>query len=140
MNLTEAKKIIDAAVAECCKCVTPESARRKIEDILDSHTEEAVAKLLGFDNKWGDWEVDHCNGRQGESAAGDWLRKTAKEEVDKWLAKQAGALPDLSPAQKKALREDYRNTLAYHVKERLQVLAREHAVEAGGKIWKEIVG
>lgn len=140
MNLTEAKKIIDAAVAECCKCVTPESARRKIEDILDSHTEEAVAKLLGFDNKWGDWEVDHTNGRQGESAAGDWLRKTAKEEVDKWLATQAGELPDLSAAQKKALRAGYQNELEYHVKERLKARAKDHAEDVAEKLWKEIVG
>lgn len=87
-----------------------------VRSMLDRRVQEVVGKLLGFRAQYGDaWEVDHCNGRSGESAAGDWLRKQAGEAVRQWLTAQAGNLPDLSDKTVASLRAQYRRTLEEEV-------------------------
>lgn len=91
------------------------SIERDVTSILDKRAEEVVFKLLGFDNRWGRMEVDHCNGRAGESAAGDFIRAKAGAAVHAWLEAQVGKLPKLPKSAVKSLRdfylEVYRNTL-----------------------------
>lgn len=56
---------------------------------LEAQKAEITMKLLGMDNKWGRWEVDHCNGRhspitqeidaQAKSTVRDWVNAAIKE-------------------------------------------------------------
>jgi hypothetical protein len=91
---------------------------------LDSRMDSIVAKLLGFDDHWGKWEVDHCNGRNGESAAGDWLRQQVGETIKSWLAEQAGNLPKLPKTAITGLRKEYLRVL----ESELSKLMRDAAV------------
>lgn len=98
-----------------------------VRAMLDRRVQEVVAKLLGFGTRYGDgdeWKVDHCNGRSGESAVGDWLRERSGAAVHQWLTEQAGKLPDLPAKAVADLRAEYRDAL----KGELHRLVREKAV------------
>lgn len=113
-----------------------ENIEYKIIKMLDERCEKIVAKLMGFENPWGKWEVDHCNGRAGESAAGDWLRQRAGESVRAWLDKQAGDLPDLPKSAINALKKEYLCILEELVKEELEEIAKEKMM----KVVEELIG
>lgn len=99
----------------------------KIRRMLDRRLQEIVGKLMGFDTRWGDWELDHCNGRAGESAAGDWLRSQAGEAVKAWLSEQAGNLPPLPKNAAKALQKSYTDRLLDEAESLLKRKAQEDA-------------
>ena len=62
-----------------------------------------MLKLLGFEEGYGKYQLDHCNGRSGESSAGDFLRRTQADAIKNWLSNVA--MPSLSPEEEKMLRE-----------------------------------
>lgn len=98
-----------------------------VTKLLDSKREEIVANLLGFKIDWREWQVDNCNGRSGESAAGDLLRKTAGKAVDEWLLAQAGALPTLPKGAAKAFLREYAEALEDALRDRARSMAEEEA-------------
>ena len=110
-----------------------EVLNQRVHKLLDANAETIVLKLLGFDNRWNKWELDHCNGRKGESAAGDYLRQVQQDAIQDWLKNVK--LPELnktlSAAMQKSLKQDYENFL----RNRLYDYAREEA----DKTAKEII-
>lgn len=79
----------------------PEKIEQAVQAMLDKESQQLTVKLLGFDNRWGKWEIDHCNGRAGESAAGDYLRKTQQQAIQDWFSKMK--MPQMSAALKKEM-------------------------------------
>lgn len=110
-----------------------EVLNQRVHKLLDANAETIVLKLLGFDNRWNKWELDHCNGRKGESAAGDYLRQVQQDAIHDWL--KSVKLPELnktlSAAMQKSLKQDYENFL----RNSLYDYAREEA----DKTAKEII-
>lgn len=110
-----------------------EALTQRVHKLLDSNAETIVLKLLGFDNRWNKWELDHCNGRSGESAAGDYLRQVQQDAIQDWL--KSVKLPELSKSlssvMKKELEADYKRYLSQYL--------YEYAREAADKTAKEIV-
>lgn len=100
---------------------------REVKRRLDARTNEVVGKLLGFDSQWGEWRVDHCNGRAGESAVGNWLREKAGKAVSEWLSEQAGNLPTLPAKASQSLRHDYLNELHHCIRKELLTRAKRDA-------------
>ena len=97
---------------------------------LDRRVEQIVMALLGFNKRYSDddyWEVDHCNNRSGDSAAGDWLRQRAGGAVKIWLDKQVGKLPELSVRSVASLRAEYAKELEQGVRQMLHERAVESA-------------
>ena len=113
---------------------------KNVTKMLDARLEELVAKMMGFDYRYGRWELDHCNGRDGESAAGDWLRNRAKKAIEDWLEKQAGDLPALPSAAAKSLGSEYQRILLSQVHHHLETAVAETAREIAGKIASAIIG
>jgi hypothetical protein len=140
------KSMIDAAMAEADKAAQKWLNDRKdnigeaVSRMLDERLQEIVAKLLGFDNNWDRWEVDHCNGRHGESAAGDWLREKSGDAVREWLTKQAGELPQLPEKAVTHLRKCYLETLEDTLTGAVRNKAEEDVAEAFDDHLKAIVG
>lgn len=101
----------------------------KIEQLvratLNRKVDQVVLKLLGFDHRYESWQVDHCNGRAGDSAAGDWLRERAGAAVNTWLDEQAGKLPALPAKAVVSLRQSYYDALQHEVSR----LLRDRAIE-----------
>ena len=110
-----------------------EALTQRVHKLLDDNAETIVLKLLGFDNRWDKWELDHCNGRSGESAAGDYLRQVQHDAIQDWLKNVK--LPELnktlSAALQKSIKQDYERFLS----EYLYKYAREEA----DKTAKEII-
>jgi hypothetical protein len=72
---------IACAVEEWKAKNTKEVIKTTVTELLDKESKQLTLKLLGFEDRWGKWEVDHCNGRGGESAAGDYLRIAQKTAI-----------------------------------------------------------
>lgn len=126
------KSAIEATVKEADTAAKDWLSRRKsiadeITKMLDGRVQEIVGKLLGFDAHWGEWEVDHCNGRSGNSAAGDWLRDAVQGAVSGWLTEQAGKLPALPKAAIESLKGYYLEAFKNELRAKLIDKAKEDA-------------
>lgn len=124
--------MIAAAVAEWKNKNTPEKFAKDVETLLTKRSEEIVLKLLGFDNHWGRWEVDHCNGRGGESAMGDYLRSTQKAAIEQWLRNVE--LPAIPAQATKKMKSDYLYEYKEQMAKHLQQAAHKRAEEDAQKI------
>lgn len=134
--LADAQAKADAAAQKWLK-EKQGNIEQDVHNLLDQRLETLVAKLLGFNNRWGDWEIDSCNGRSGESAAGDWLRARAGNAAREWLTKQAGALPKLPAKAISSLRESYLKRLESELSQLLGQKAVEDARAAMNSMFNQ---
>ena len=52
----------------------------RINSMLSKARDKALLQLLGFEYEYnGQFRVDHCNGRSGESFIGDHIRNVCRE-------------------------------------------------------------
>lgn len=119
--------LIAEAVSEWQAEHSPEVIKAKIKKLLDTNSKEVVLKLLGFNNNWDKWELDHCNGRSGESAAGDFIRKYQSEAIKEWL--QTVCLPELDNKTKAQFKKDTQDEYRSCMYSKLRELARQRANE-----------
>lgn len=66
--------------------LTPDAIDARVQKEIDRQFEDLLAKLFGMNNRWDYWEVDHCNGRAGESFLGDGIRILIKQRSEAFLA------------------------------------------------------
>lgn len=59
-----------------------ESIQREIISDLTKERRALVLKMLGFDDRWGKLEVDHCNNRA--SVASEFVKANVGPAVQKW--------------------------------------------------------
>jgi hypothetical protein len=110
---------------------TPEKIEAVINRKLDGHADTIILKLLGFDNKWasGTWELDHCNGRAGNSSAGDFIKEHSGEAIKRWL--ETVAMPSPSPKVteqlKKSCRDAYQRAFEQRLGESIRMKAQRDA-------------
>lgn len=102
------------AVQSWQKKNTPAAITRSVHERLNENRDEIVLKLLGFDNSYGDYyKLDHCNGRSGESVAGQFLHTVAKEAINSWL--KDNFMPALTEEQllsiKASMQQEYHSLL-----------------------------
>ena len=126
---------IALAVAQWKEENTEETIKKKVIDLLNKNSEEITLKLLGFNNRHGQWALDHCNGRSGNSAAGDYLTTIQQTAIQEWM--QTVTMPKLSNAMKdklsKDMRHDYEHTLHKVIRE---AVFRQAEVDAQALISK----
>jgi hypothetical protein len=118
-----------AADAWLAKAEASGAIESRVRDSLDKRAESVVMMLLGFDREWGGsaWKLDHCNGRAGNSAAGDWIRERAADAIRAWLEDQAGKLPPLSKTTVNRMRDHYTETLERELRRALTKRAEADA-------------
>ena len=97
--IDDAIPIIAEAVAEWKIRNSEEVLKRRVHALLDESSNEVVMKLLGFKESWGKWELDHCNGRSGNSPAGEYLKNAQQGAIAEWL--KTAALPKLPRSRHK---------------------------------------
>ena len=103
--------IINEAIHEWLERQNPQAIRKKVFDTLEAAKDEVAPKLMGFNKgSFGrGWEIDHCNGRAGESTIGDYMRKHQQEGIQQFIDQLN--LVSLRPFSKKEIedmRRDYR--------------------------------
>lgn len=106
--IDELLPVIAQAVEEWKLKNTASEIKTKIIRLLDTNSKEITMKLLGFDHRWGKWELDHCNGRSGNSVAGDFIRNSHAEAIKEWLAQVS--MPTLDTATKNKLIKQAQHT------------------------------
>jgi len=145
--------MIAAAIQSWHKENNPAKLTKTIHEKLDKSASEVLLKVMGFNKNWhSEWEVDHCNGRNGASEAGDYLKQVVKPAVDEWMAK----VHDITLTEKetKQLMDSIRKRYVQEIENRLryavQVAAQKHInalveefvqsnhIEAYGKLTKLI--
>lgn len=122
---------IAAGVADWKATHTEEHVKQSVTDMLDRERKQIVLKLLGFNESWGKWELDHCNGRAGNSAAGDFLHTVQKEAIQAWMAGNIMPILDnkTQVALQKSAQVEYNNALTQAVKRLATVQANTDAQE-----------
>ena len=127
--------IVTKTVDEWKEKNPPEQIKKDTLKLLNKNAEEILFKLLGFNkDDWGrgKFHIDHCNGRSGESAVGDYIRKHQQETIEEWL--RQAPLPELSAALRKEITAEaehrYRQAFREHFYQRVEDRAKEEADEA----------
>ncbi len=87
--------------------LTDEAIEMRITQLLDDKRDDILLKILGFDNHWGRWEVDHCNGRDGNSFIGSSIKEMCQKAADKWVEDNFKTLPTIPKSLVKELRKEY---------------------------------
>lgn len=136
---TEMVLLIDTAIDKWLAVNTPEEITKSVNSTLDTFKDEITLKLLGFDKSYGDrnWRLDHCNGRSGNSPAGEYLRDTQSVIVRQWLDNVP--LPELSPSQLKSISRDFGDVYLRALKKSLTALVETKAKEDSQKLLDEII-
>ena len=104
--------IINGAIHEWLEKQNPEAIRKKVFDTLEAAKDEVAPKLMGFDKgSFGrGWEIDHCNGRAGESSIGDYMKKHQTEGIQQFIDQlNLTSLSPFTEAEIKGLRSEYRD-------------------------------
>lgn len=96
--------MIADAITSWKKQHTAEEITSVIHKKLDAHAEEVMLKMLGFNRDYrGRWEIDHCNGRAGNSPIGDFLKQVQQKAIQDWFSK--AAMPTLTPTMQKTIQK-----------------------------------
>ena len=123
--------IINEAIHEWLEKQNPQAIRKKVFDTLEAAKDEVAPKLMGFNKgSFGrGWEIDHCNGRAGESTIGDYMRKHQQEGIQQFIEQLN--LPSLHPFTKgeiEEMRRDYRQRVINKTREAVREKAESDAI------------
>lgn len=130
--------LITAAVDDWQKANNAQAITERIHAMLDKESEQVVFKLLGFNNSWNrGYELDHCNGRSGNSAAGDYIRKAQTKAIEEWLS--AITLPKLTPTLKKQLQTEMNTVYKHSLLDKVRVMAEQRAQQDIDALLHEII-
>ena len=137
LPVDEVFSAISKATDEWRKENTDEKIREKVFTKLDAKREEVVAKMMGFDNKWGRWELDHCNGRAGQSFIGNLMTEYTETNLRSWFNESVKEI-DLSKELTKILINEARKQYKEYFKYALQNAVRDQAIKDANRIIEEI--
>lgn len=132
-------QLVDTAIDNWLAVNTPDQITKSVHSQLNKFKDEITLKLLGFDKSYGDrtWKLDHCNGRAGNSPAGDYLRDTQSTIIKQWLDKVP--LPELSPSQLDKLSLDFTDVYLRALRKSLITLVEAKAKEDSQRLLDEII-
>ena len=125
VSIEDLKKEYDSALR-----TSIEKQIKDLDDIvaeaIEKSASEIILNAIGMTQHWGQWEVDHCNGRLSTLAnsLGEKARKQA-EEMASSVANSFKADPSIIKALKKEFSEQYYSSARNSVKE----LAHERALK-----------
>lgn len=131
---------IQDAVAKWKAANTPDVIAQETVQKLEEDKEEIILQLLGFEkDNWGDgkYKLDHCNGRSGESAAGDFIRRAQKNAINTWLA--SVVLPAMPEHLKENLIDAYNKEFQYQLIQQVEGQAATNAAKLVDEFKETIV-
>lgn len=106
---------------------TEDKIRRRVQKMLEENFSVIVKTQLGFSkSSWGgNWEVDHCNGRAGQTIVGDRIAAAAVQAVEDVIIKGCteGKFK-LSAADIKVMEKEFTDKVrGYEMRKRVEVHA-----------------
>jgi len=140
-NLVEiSTENIQAAYMKWLAENTPETIQKKCLNILNKSQDDILRTLLGFEkDSWGrqEWKVDHCNGRAGESAAGDYLRRHQQVAIDQWLDQVD--MPEMTSSMKKSMEKEAFNMFERTFIRTLEAKVTKYAEDQASTFFNSII-
>ena len=129
---------IQEAYTEWMANNTPEKIKAQCTRTLDRSAEEILRKVLGFKKVWDNsWELDHCNGRSGNSVVGEYLKANQNAAVKAWLSQIP--MPTLTKSMESSFARYAKEVFDRGVKQELTRLAEEYASEQAAKFFERII-
>ena len=129
--------VVTETVEEWKRNNPPEAIKQKALRVLETNTNEIVAKLLGFKQEYGGrWELDHCNGRSGNSPVGVLIAQLHKEAVDEWVKKVV--MPTFSPKDLDSIQKGMKSDFDYQFKSRFRQLVLAHAEQEAQRAFDQL--
>ena len=127
-DFTQLVVAIDNAKTKYLMGITPQVIETDLKNKLNKHRDEITMKLLGFDKcSYGEWKIDHCNGRAGNSIAGDNLYNRHSITIDAWMATTFKE-PQLTKADidriNKQIKSEVLRNLDYHIRQRINDMTK----------------
>ena len=122
--------IINGAIHEWLEKQNPEAIRKKVFDTLEAAKDEVAPKLMGFNKgSFGrGWEIDHCNGRAGESSIGDYMKKHQAEGIQQFIDQlELTKLRPFNATEIQVLRKEYRESVIRKTREAVRARAERDA-------------
>lgn len=118
----------------------PEKIEEEVEKLLRTNLDEVIVKVFGLDNHWFDkWEVDHCNGRAGNSFLGQEVQVLAARKAGEWFAKAIeGMNLEPSKAQIKAIKDDVLEQVNRRIDSLIQDYASGIASQIADSVFAEV--
>ena len=120
-----------------------EGIQRQIVNDLTKERRNLALKMLGFDDRWGNLEVDRNNGRK--TVARDFIDQNVGPAVKKWVdeclrpAIEARSRDKLnSPAVMKAIMKDFDNEFMYAARRQMEQLAAQSGEEFANALADQI--
>jgi hypothetical protein len=135
------------AASEVANDAHGESVAKEIVNDLNAQKRDVTLRLLGLDNRWGKWEVDHCNGR--ESPITKYLAAEAKETIRGWVNEavqevlttelKSKVMKDAKSALRKGIEEHVRdNTGSYRLGEQTKPIIDALFQRAADEVREEL--
>lgn len=123
--------IINGAIHEWLEKQNPQAIRKKVFETLEAAKDEVAPKLMGFNKgSFGrGWEIDHCNGRAGESIIGAYMRKHVEEGIQQFIDQlDLVSLHPFTKTEIKDMRRDYRERLINRTRQAVRDRAESDAI------------
>lgn len=135
-------EIVNKTIEEWIKkhCLEESTLKKTINKYLDAHLLDIIGRIFGFENRWGKWEVDNCNGRMDKSVVGQYLKDKTQSITKEWLDKQADGLlnfklpPDAVESMKKEIIRNFNNEMSYKMRELAARKAEQFVADTLAKI------
>ena len=98
---------IEQSIDEWVQENSPAKIKKNVHDHLSQAQTDIMLKLLGFEKSYYNnphtYKVDHCNGRSGESAIGEYIKANLQPALEEFVSK----FPlKLSPKATQLIHED----------------------------------
>lgn len=102
-----------------------------------------LLKMIGFNNHWSSgWEIDHCNGRSGNSEIGDLAKKEFREMAINFIQTYKDEITILTKTQHKELmknlQQEFLNGLKRGAVEQLQNVGKQYGKDMVDQILQGI--
>ena len=99
---------------------TLDAIQKQVSDKLDTQVQQVLMQILGFSkDSWNRsvWEVDHCNGRAGNSIAGTSATELATRTLDTWMKQHEQELVShINTKIEAAVKKELNNVLEYKLR------------------------
>jgi hypothetical protein len=107
----------------------PKNLADKIENKVKNCWEDMVLKMLGMDNCWGKWEIDHCNGRS--SSLSNMIGGKAKDAVEEFLGRCADVLPKINIDDElvSSITKEYQQVVKRYLHKEIEARAKQDVKE-----------
>lgn len=127
IDMTKVEELVEQSKQEWIKQNLSDLPAR-VDKALDGHFDGLIARLLGMDNRWArrEWELDHCNGRQGNSFLGVEIKEQIEQIVGPLVVSLVKDVK-LTDKQTKAIQDEYRTQLGREVMNAAHKFAAEEA-------------